>query len=100
MQLNSAARGHIPLSSHELASPCVYSLSPPSLVYKYRCGGIIQAGVQMGRGIIEVQGIDFDVSTLDVGLVVELLVVLSSLLADMDGAEGGRLALHELVLRW
>ena len=99
MQLNSAARGHIPLSSHELASPCVYSLSPPSLVYKYRYGGIIQAGVHMGRGIIEVQGIDFGASTLDVGLVVESLVVLSSSLEGIDGAVGERLVLHELVLR-
>lgn len=48
----------------------------------------------MGRGIIEVQGIDFDASTLDVGL-----VVVESLVG-MGGAEGERLVLHELVLRW
>ena len=53
----------------------------------------------MGRGIIEVQGIDFDASTLDVGLVVESLVVLSSSLEGIDGAVGERLVLHELVLR-
>jgi len=54
----------------------------------------------MGRGIIEVQGIDFDASTLDVGLVVVgSLVVSSSSLVGMDGAEGERLVLHELVLR-
>lgn len=41
----------------------------------------------MGRGIIEVQGIDFDASTLGVGLVVESLVVSSSSLMGMDGAE-------------